>query len=158
MSFLNPRNPAEASDFLATLTAAAAGLAALVYSVNVVEVFIPKGAADLLGHAQIAGALLILGVVAPLMIFLKIRGGRPAGRGTSGGYLDALYRQASLSAFSITLAFMIALKVLDRTVLAHFSAEAAVDLVITFALAAFAVSFFLINRFGRIGEGGGEDA
>lgn len=158
MSVLNPRNAAEASDGLATLTAAATGLAALVYSVNVVEVFVPEGTADLLGYLQIAGVVLILAVYAPLMIHLKVRGGRPAGGGTSGGYLDALYRQASLTAFSVTLVFMVVLSLFDQRVLAHLSAETAVDLLITFALAAFSLSFFVINRFGRLGEGVGEGA
>ena len=158
MSVLNSRNSAEASDSLATLTAAATGLAALVYSVNVVEVFAPEGAADLLGHVQMAGALLVIAGFGPLMIFLKSRGGRPAGRGTSGGYLDALYRQASLTAFSATLAFMIVLSLFERTVLVHLSAETAVDLLITFALAIFSASFFVINRFSRLDPGAESDA
>ena len=157
MSFINPSNSAEASDSLATLTAAAIALAALVYSVNVVEVFVSEATGDLLGHAQIAGALLILAVYGPLLVFLKSRGGRPAGKPSAGGSLNALFRQAGLTAFSLTLVFMIVLSVLNRSVLSHFSAEAAVDLVITFALAAFAVSFFIINRFSRFGDELGEE-
>jgi hypothetical protein len=52
---------------------------------------------------------------------------------------------------------MIVLSLLERTVLARLSAETAVDLLITFALAAFSLSFFVINRFSRLGEGVGED-
>lgn len=157
MSVLNPRNPAEASDGLATLTAAATGLAALVYAINVAEVFIPAATAELLGYAQIAGGGLIVAIVAPLLIRLKMRGGKPAGRGTSAGYLSALFRQASLTAFGLTLAVMVALSIFDRTVLAHLSAETVVDLLITAALAFFALSFFVINRFSPLDEGlGGE--
>lgn len=158
MSVLNPRNAAEATDSLASVTAAAVGLAALVYSVNVAETFVPEAASELLGYAQIAGGLLILVVFGPLLILLKARGGRPAGRPSSGGYLSALFRQAALTGFSLTVLFMIVLSVFDRTVLARFSAETAIDIVITFALAAFAISFFVLNRLGRLGDELGDEA
>lgn len=155
MSIFNPRNPAEASDGLATLTAAATGLAALVYAINVVEVFVPESTAELFGYVQIAGGVLIVAIFAPLLIHLKRRGAKPAGRGSSAGYLNALFRQASLTAFSITLAVMVLLSMLESTVLAHLAAETVVDGLITFALAMFAISFFMINRFGALGEGAG---
>lgn len=158
MSFLNPRNPAEASDGLATLTAAATGLAALIYSVNVIEVFVSAATADLLGYAQIAGGVLIVAVFGPMLLFLKSRGGKPAGKPAGGGYLNALFRQAALTAFSLTLAFMIVLSIFDRTVLARLTAQTAIDLVITFALAIFAISFFIIDRFSHVGEGLGDEA
>jgi hypothetical protein len=52
MSVFNPRNSAEATDSLASVTAAATGLAAVVYSVNVVETFVSEPTADLLGTAS----------------------------------------------------------------------------------------------------------
>lgn len=158
MSILTPRNAAEASDALATLTAAATGLAALIASVNVVEVFASEGTAELLGYLQVAGVILILAVFAPTWFLLKRRAGRSAGRGASGSYLNAVVRKASGTAFSVTLASMILLSLLESSVLAHLSAENAVDLLISFALAMFAVSFFLIDRFGPLDEGAGEDA
>lgn len=154
MSILNPRNAAEASDALATLTAAASGLAAVVYSVNVLEVFVSGRTAELLGHVPMAGVILIVGVFAPMLILLKRRG---AVQGAGGSYFSALFRQASLTAFSVTLAIMIVLSLLERRVLAHLSAENAVDLLISVALATFALSFFLIDRFGHVGEGAGGD-
>lgn len=155
MSVLDPRNAAEASDILATLTAAASGLAALVYSVNVIEVFVSDGTAELLGHIQLAGGILLVAVFAPTLILLKRRRGRVAGRGDDESYFGALGRQATSTAFAITLAFMVLLSLLERRVLEHLSAETAVDLIISFALAMFALSFFLIDRFGRVGEGAG---
>jgi hypothetical protein len=53
---------------------------------------------------------------------------------------------------------MILLSVFDRTVLARLTAETAVDIVITFALAAFAFTFFVINRVGRFGDEAGDEA
>lgn len=156
MSFLNPRNSAEASDVLATLTAAATGLAALVQSVNVIEVFVSEGTAELLGYMQMAGGILIIGVFAPMLILLKRRGGK-AGEGAGESYLSALLREAASTAFSFTLAFMILLSLLERRLLAHLSAETAVDLLITVVLALFALSYFLIDRFGHVGEGAGAD-
>ncbi|MEX2374619.1 MAG: hypothetical protein WD942_03420 [Dehalococcoidia bacterium] len=41
--------------------------------------------------------------------------------------------------------------------LAHLSAENAVDLLVSFALATFALSFFIIDRFSHLGEGAGAD-
>lgn len=158
MSILKPRNGAEASDALATLTAAATGLAALVQLVNVIEVFVSEGTAELLGHFQLAGVILIIAVFAPLWILLKKSAGRASRRGASGGYLSAVVRQASGTAFSVTLAFMILLSLLDRTVLAHLSAETAVDLLISFALAMFALSFLFTDRFSHLDAGAGEDA
>ncbi len=156
MSILNHRNAAEASDTMATLTAAATGLAALVSSVNVVEVFVSAATAELLGYLQMAGGILIIAVFGPMWFLLKKRAGRAAGRGASG-YLTAVVRRASGTAFSVTLAFMILLSLLERRVLVHLSAENAVDLLVSFALATFALSFFLIDRFGHLGEGAGED-
>lgn len=149
MSYLNPRNQSEASDSLANLTAAATGLAALVYSANVLDGFVSASAATFLGYGQIVGGLLILGVFGPLMFFFKSRGGRPTGKPAAEGYLQTLFRQAGLTAFSLTIVFMIALSIFDRTVLARVTSETAIDLVITFALAIFAISFFAINRFSR---------
>lgn len=155
MSVLNPRNAAEASDTLATLTAAATGMAALVYSVNVIEVFVSDGTAELLGHVQLAGGILLVAVFAPILILLKRRRGRAAGRRDDESYFGALGRHATSTAFAGTLAFMILLGLLERRVLAHLTAETAVDLLISFALAMFALSFFLIDRFGHVGEGAG---
>lgn len=155
MPFLNPRNAAEASDLLATLTAAAAGLAALVQSVNVIEVFVSESTAGLLGYIQVVGIILILVVFAPMLILLKKRGGKAARHGAAGSYFGALLRQAASTAFSVTFAFLIVLSLFERRVLAHLSAETAVDLLISFALATFALSFFLTDRFGHLGEGTG---
>jgi len=149
MSFLNPQSGAEASDSLATLTAATVGLAALVYSVDVIESFVSVSTADLLGSAQLVGGLLIVIAFIPLLVFFKARGGRPAGKPGQDSFLSVLFRQAALTAFSLTLVFMIVLSVLENRVLSKISAETAIDLVITFALAIFAVSFFVINRFGQ---------
>lgn len=157
MPIFNPRNSAEANDGLATLTAAATGLAACIYAINVIEALIPEAAAALLGYIQIAGVILIVAVIAPLLIHLKRRGGRPAGRRSSSGYLGALFRQASLTAFSLTLAFMVVLSIFNRTVLTLISAETVVDLIITVSLALFALSFFVFNRFSDMDEGLGED-
>lgn len=156
MSILKLRNAAEASDVLATLTAAATGLAALIQSVNVIEVFVSEGTAELLGYLQMGGGILLLGVFAPMLIILKRRGGRTAGDGAGGSYLSALLRQAASTAFSFTLAFMVLLSFLERRVLAHLTAETAVDLLITVVLALFALSYFLIDRFGHVGEAAGE--
>jgi hypothetical protein len=158
MPVLNFRNQAEASDALATLTAAAAGLAALIQSVNVIEVFVRESTAELLGYVQMAGVIVIFVVFAPMLILLKRRGGKAAGQGAGGSYFSVLLRQASSTAFSVTFAFMMVLSFLERTVLAHLSAETAVDLLISFALAMFALSFFLIDRFGHLGGGAGADA
>jgi hypothetical protein len=92
-----------------------------------------------------------------MLILLKTRGGKAAGHGAGGSYLSALVGRASSTAFSVTLAFMILLSFLERRVLAHLSAETSVDLLISFALAMFALSFFLIDRFGHLGEGVGAD-
>ncbi|MDT8342101.1 MAG: hypothetical protein RQ751_11370 [Longimicrobiales bacterium] len=152
MSILNPRSPAEARDVLATLTAAAVGVAALVYSVNVLEVFVPEGTAHVLGLAQIAGAVLILAVYAPMLVRLKRRGGRPEGNDSAGGsYLQAVFRQASSTAFSVLLVVLVVLSLLERTVLAHLTAGTAVDLIITLALTVLSLSYFFVNRFGRLG-------
>jgi hypothetical protein len=157
MSFVNPRSPAEASDSLATVTAAAMAFAALIYSVNVIEVFAPDSSAGWLGYFQIGAAVVLIAVFAPLIFFLKSKGGRSAGKSAAAGYLSALFRQAALTAFSLTLAFMVLLSLFDRMVLSRLSAEAAIDLVITFALAIFAVSFFIINRFSRLDDGHGDE-
>jgi len=153
MSFMNPRNPAEACDSLATLTAAATALVALLQSVNVIEVLVPEAVAGVLGTAQSAGGILVLGLFAPLFLFLKSRGATPKGKSSSGSYLGALVRQTGLNAFSATLVFMITLSVLNEMVLSRFTAEVVLDAVITFALGSFAVSFFFINRFSRLDDG-----
>jgi len=153
MSFMNPRNPAEACDSLATLTAAATALVALLQSVNVIEVFAPEAVAGALGTAQSAGAVLVVGVFAPLFLFLKSRGAMPSGQSSSGSYLGALVRQAGMSAFSATLVFMIILSMLNEIVLSRVTAEVALDLVITFAFGSFAAAFFIHNRFSRIDDG-----
>ncbi|MDT8368157.1 MAG: hypothetical protein RQ745_03045 [Longimicrobiales bacterium] len=158
MSLLNPRSAPEADDARATLTAAAAGVAALVQSVNVIEVFVSEGTAALLGHLQLAGGILILLLFAPMLIRLKKRGSTAAGHGDGGSYLGALVRRASSTAFSITVVVMILLSVLERRVLAHLSAETTVDLLITFAFAIFALAFFFIDRFGRVDDALGGDA
>ncbi len=149
MPFSRPRNSAEASDSLATLTAAGAGLAALVYSVNVVEVFVSEALADLLGYGQILlGLLLLLGYL-PALLFLKSRGGRPTGRDSPEGFSNLSFRQATFSAFSLTMVFLIILNVLDNKILAQITAKTAIDLVIVFALTAFAASFFVIDNSSR---------
>lgn len=153
MSFMNPRNPAEACDSLVTLTAAAMALVALLQSANVIEFFAPEAVTGLLGTAQSAGAVLVVGVFGPLFIFLKFRGATPAAKSSSGGYIGALLRQTALSAFSATIAFMVMLSVLGERVLSRFTAEVALDLVISFAFGSFAVSFFIINRFRRVDDG-----
>ncbi|PWE17524.1 hypothetical protein DDZ18_07585 [Marinicauda salina] len=158
MSIFNPRNPAEATDGVATLTAAGTAVVAFIFSLNVAEDFISSASGDLIKYLQIGGAALIVTVFAPLLINLKIRGGKPAGRGSSGGYLSALFRQAALTAFSLMVAFLVGLSIMDRTVLSRLSAESTVDLIITFALAMFALSFFIINRFGMVGEDVGGEA
>ena len=152
MTFLNPRNPAEATDGLATLTAGATAVAALIYALNAASAFVSEGAADVLVYVQIAGAVLIAAVYLPLLVILKLRGGQPAGRGTSPGYLSALFRQAGLTAFSLTIAFLVLLSVFGESFLAHFSADKSIDLMLAFGLASFSLAFFVINRFSRLGE------
>lgn len=156
MSFLNPRSGAEASDSLASLTAAALGLAAVIYSVNVAETFVSASTANLLGNVQIiAAAGLVLGYL-PLLIYFKSRGGRPAGKPEEDSYLSSLFRQASLTAFSVTLGFMLALSIIGDGLLEQMTAETAVDLAITFAMAVFALSFFVINRLTGAAEDKGD--
>jgi len=155
MSLVNPRNPAEATDGLATLTACATAVAALIYALNVASVFVPEGAADVFGYVQIGGAVLIGAAYLPLLIVLKLRGGQPAGRGTSPGYLSALFRQAGFTAFSLTIAFLVLLSVFGESFLTRFSAERSIDLMLAFGLASFSLAFFVINRFSRLGEEAG---
>lgn len=109
----------------------------------------PAEATD--GLAQIAGAGLIAAVYLPLLILLKVRGGQPAGRGTSPGHLSALFRQAGFTAFSLTIAFLVLLSVFGGPLLAHLSAERSIDLM-AFGLASFSLADVVINRFGRLGE------
>lgn len=158
MQFLRPNNSAEASDGLATLTAIGAGLAALVYSANVAEAFVTQAVADYLGYGQIIVGLVIALGYLPALIFLKSRGGQSTGVSAPEGFLNASFRQAAFSAFSLTMAFLIVLSVFDRTVLAQFTAKTAIDLVIVFALTAFAASFFVIQNFSPFGAGTGDEA
>lgn len=152
MSFFNPKSAAEASDSLAGLTSGVMGLAAIVYSINVIETFVSPATANLLGTAQMAGGVAILVIYLPFLILFKSRGGRPAGKPAQDSYLGAMFRQAALTAFSLTLAGMLALSMLGGRLLEHMSAETAIDLAITLALAVFAASFFVINRLGAAGE------
>jgi hypothetical protein len=158
MSFLNPRSAAEASDSLAGLTSAVLGLAAIVYSVNVIEIFVSQATADLLGRAQLAGGVLMILIYAPLLLFFKSRGGRPPGKPAQNSYLGTLFRQAALTAFSLTLVAMLVLSMLVDRVFEQMSAETAIDLMITFALAIFALAFFVINRLGDAGQAMGGEA
>lgn len=158
MSFLNPRSAAEASDSLAGLTSAVLGLAAIVYSVNVIEIFVSQATADLLGQAQLAGGVLMISIYAPLLLFFKSRGGRPPGKPAQNSYLGTLFRQAALTAFSLTLVAMLVLSMLVDRVFEQMSAETAIDLMITFALAVFALAFFVINRLGDSGQAMGGEA
>ncbi len=158
MPFSIPHNSAEASDTLATLTAWAASLAALVYSVNIAEVFVTEAVAAYLGYGQILFGLVILLGYLPALIFLKSRGGRPTGASSPEGFLNASFRQAAFSAFSLTIAFLIALSLFDRLILANVTAKTAIDLVVVFALAAFAASFLVIKNFSSFGEAPGDGA
>jgi len=156
MSFLNPRSGAEASDGIATLTAIGMAVAALIFALNVAEASVSASVNDLFDLLRIGAVIFILAVLAPLVIFFKLRGGRPAGRGTSPGYLSALFRQAALTAFSLTVLFLVFLTVLGEPILAQLSAERSVDLILAFALASFSLAYFVINRFSRLGEEAGE--
>ncbi len=148
MPFKNLRSPAEASDSLVSLTAVGAGIAAIVYSANVIEVFASDTFADIVGYGQIIFGLLILLAYFPSLLFLKARGGRAAGKHSAGGFLYAIMQKAIIRAFNLTIGFLIVLSLLAHTVLSHFTAESMVDLVIAFALASFSISFLMINRFG----------
>ena len=140
-------NPAEASDRLATLTAAAAGVAAMIYLANVAELFASGLLADLVGYGQIGLGLIVLVVYLPALLLFKSRGGHAEGIRSAGGFMNAIMRKAASTAFNLTIGFVVALSILDRTVLSHFTAKSAIDLVIAFALAAFSVSFFILNQF-----------
>lgn len=155
MSVINPRNSAEATDGLATLTAGATGVAALIFALDFASVFVSEAAGAVFGYVRIAGGVLIAGAYLPLLIVLKRRGGQPAGRATSPGYLSALFRQAALTAFSLTIAFLVLLSIFGESFLARFSAERSIDLMLAFGLASFSLSFFVINRFSRLGEEAG---
>jgi hypothetical protein len=152
MSIINPRNSAEATDGLATLTACATAVAALIFALNFASVFVSEAATAVFGYVQVAGGVLIAATYLPLLIVLKLRGGQPAGRGTTPGYLSARFRQAGLTAFSLTVAFLVLLSVFGEPFLAHFSADQSIDLMLAFGLASFSLAFFVINRFSRLSE------
>ncbi|MEX2374618.1 MAG: hypothetical protein WD942_03415 [Dehalococcoidia bacterium] len=62
-----------------------------------VELFVSERTEELLGYGQMAGAVLIIVVFAPMLILLKRWG---AVHGAGGSYFNALFRQVSLTAFS----------------------------------------------------------
>ncbi|MEQ8558197.1 MAG: hypothetical protein RIB03_07750 [Henriciella sp.] len=147
MSIDSPRSPAEASDRLVNLAAAGAGIAAIIYSANVVEGFVSEAVADFVGYGQIAMGLIILLAYLPALLYLKSRGGRGTGKHYTAGFFNTIMRKAIVNAFNLTIGFLIILSILSRTVLSHFTAESMVDLMIAFALATFSISFFVISRF-----------
>ena len=146
MSANGKHNPAEASDSLANLTAAAAGAAAIIFAVNVVEFFASETVGVWAGYGKIVVGLLIAAVYLPALSIFKMRGGRVDGMRSADGFLNAMIRRAASMAFNLTIGFLVALSLLKNIVLSHFTAEAIVDLAIAFALAAFSISFFVLNR------------
>lgn len=141
------KSPAEASDSLANLTAAAAGAAAIIFAGNVVEAFDIVVVGDWVGYAQIVLGLLIAAVYLPALLIFKTRGAQVDGMRPAEGFLNAMIRRAASMAFNLTVGFLVALSLLKNSLLSHFSAEAAVNLATAFALAAFSISFFVLNRF-----------
>lgn len=147
MSLFSPRSPAEAGDSLAGLTAVVAGIAAIIYAANVAEAFIDGGLAPIVGYGQIALGVLIVAFYLPVVLFLKSRRSSGGGAQSEEGFLNAVMRKATSTAFELTVAFAVLLGLMERTVLSHLTAKSVSDLVVAFALGAFAVSYFVFNRF-----------
>lgn len=142
---------AEAKDRLATATALATAMAAITYSLNVVTLYVTESTAGILDKVQLAGGFLIVAIFLPLFLFLKSRI-RQDQASSSEGFIGAVFRKSGFAAFGITLMGMVILSMLNETLLSQITAETAVDIIITFALAIFSVSFFIISRFGLIDE------
>lgn len=147
MSLFSPRSPAEADDSLAGLTAVGAGAAAIIYAANVAETFIDGGLASIVGYGQIALGVLIVAFYLPAILFLKSRRSIAGGARSDEGFLNAVIRKATSTAFGLTVAFTVLLGLMEHTVLSRLTTESVTDLVVAFALGAFAISYFVINRF-----------
>ncbi len=153
MSFLSPRNRAEASDRLAGMTGWAAALAASIYALKVMEAYAGETLAGYLDRAQLVGGLMILVVFLPAFFIIKRRfGGPPINPWKEDGFMSLAIQRAGLTGFATTFIVLTVLTTLDRLVLSRMAAEVLLDLVITIALASFAFSFFIFSRDSDAGE------
>ncbi|WP_291842840.1 hypothetical protein [Maricaulis sp.] len=153
MSFFSPRNRAEAGDRLAGMTGWAAALAALVYALNVVQALTGPPMSNYLNDAGLIGSLLIVLVFLPSFFIIKRRlGGPPVNPWKEDGFMSQAIRRAALTGFATTFLAMSVLTMLDGLVLERIAADVLLDLVLTIALASFALSFFLFSRDSDPGE------
>ena len=79
-----------------------------------------------MGYGQIGLGLIVLVVYLPALLLFKSRGGHAEGIRSAGGFMNAIMRKAASTAFNLTIGFVVALSILDRTVLSHFTAKSAI--------------------------------
>lgn len=159
VSYFKPGSRAEVTDRVADLTALAAGLAALIYVIGVVEPYVPSAAAGLLDIVQLVAGIVILAGYLPLLTYFKTRfGGEPINPWKSDGFIGAVVKRAGFTAFSLLILFMVVLTTLEKTVLSRISAAILLDGVIAFALLAFSIAFLAFSRSGTSEDGSRDNA
>ena len=153
MSFFSPRNRAEASDRLAGMTGWAAAMAAIIYALDVAQALTAPPLSGYLNDARLIGALLIVLVFLPAFFIMKRRFGGPSvNPWKTDGFVSSVFQRAGLTAFTASFLIMIGLTLFGHSILDRISATVLLDLVMTVALASFALSFFVFSRDGGAGE------
>lgn len=152
MSFLNPRSRAEARDSLAVIVAFGTGAVAIVNAFGFLEGYVDDSASSFLNTAQLVGGVLVLVIMLPLIVLMKARGAGTRSASGTGGYMMAAARRAGYLAFGMNLIVLVILSIFDTLVLSRIDAASAVELMISVALGAFSIAFFVTCRFGHIDD------
>jgi hypothetical protein len=139
--------PAQIIDSFMQRTALGVFLLALAYTVSAAMFVASPRVAELLDKLQLGLSIVVLLVVFPAFLrIVKLRRRSGSDCEETDGYIVAMFRKASATAFSLTFVFLVVMQVVTEKLQSDLPASFFVNLIQAFTLGVFSIIFFLLVR------------
>lgn len=147
MPATKPPNTALLLERFMQRTALGVFLLALRYGMTAAGPLLGEELMALVRYLQLALSLLIVLLVLPAFWhYLKLRRQRRADCANPDSFVLEMFRRAALIAFSYSFVLLVLLDLVSRKSLVYLSAPLVINLVLSFMLAVFSISFYLLSR------------